>query len=143
MTVGVSVAAYLTSLLGALWASDANVFAPVLVVAAAAATLLPIGLALAWRRSTRDTPMRRPTISIVLSLGGVCAVTGLMLLGLARAKPMSDRLPTEVTTLAAQANANAPLPAAVQAKLDHANALHAYAVDATGNVELARDDWRR
>jgi hypothetical protein len=139
VTVGVSVATFLASLLVALWTTDANVFTPVLVVAAAAAALLPIGLALGWRRSARDTPMRRQTVSIVLSLGGVCAVTGLMLLGLAHAKPMPDRLSTEVSTLAAQANANAPLPAAVQAKLDYANVLHTYAVDATANANLNRD----
>jgi hypothetical protein len=139
VTVGVSVAAFLASLLGALWASDANVFTPVLAVAAAAAALLPIGLALGWRRSARDTPNRHPAISIVLSLGGVCAVTGLMLLGLARARPMPDPLPTEVSALAAEANANAPLPSAVQADLDHVNVLRTYAVDATNNANLARD----
>jgi hypothetical protein len=115
------------------------VFTPVLAVAAAAAALLPVGLALGWRRSARNTPNRRPAISIVLSLGGVCAVTGLMLVGLSGAKPMPDRLSAEVSTLAAQANVNAPLPAAVRAKLDYANVLHTYAVDATDNANLARD----
>jgi hypothetical protein len=131
--LGFGVGAYLVSFVGVLWLADAVVFTPMLVVAAAAAILLAVGLAAGWRRPEAVGRFEPPRLTAAIGVGAALVVA-LIVFGLGQDRPRRDQLPSEVVALAADARANAPLPADVQRGIAKANLLKAAATAAAAKA---------